>query len=67
MILIECPDAVEAYRDGDDVEIEIEEGRITVGGKEFGFPKLPPQILEIRDAGGLLNYAKKKLEARDRG
>ena len=67
LILIECPDAVEAYRDGDNVEIEIEEGRITVGGKEFSFPKLPAQILEIRDAGGLLNYARKKLEARDQG
>ena len=64
LILIECPDAVEAYRDGDDVDIDIEGGRITVGGKEFGFPKLPQQILEIRDAGGLLNYARKKLETR---
>ncbi len=64
LILIECPDAVEAYRDGDEVDIDIEGGRITVGGKEFSFPKLPPQILEIRDAGGLLNYARKKLETR---
>ena len=33
-----------------------------VGEKEFLFPKLPKKILEIRDAGGLLDYTRKKLE-----
>jgi hypothetical protein len=37
-----------------------------VGGGEFSFPPLPPEILAIRDAGGLLNYARAKLEARDK-
>ena len=51
-------------KDEDDVDIDIEGGNIGVGGKEFTFPKLPPQILEIRDAGGLLNNTRKKLEKR---
>jgi len=62
LILIEAPDAVDAYQDGDEIDMDIEGGRILLGGKEFTFPGLPPQIMEIRDAGGLLEYTRKKLE-----
>jgi 3-isopropylmalate/(R)-2-methylmalate dehydratase small subunit len=64
LILIEAPEAVDSYKDGDDVELDLEGGRIIVGGREFTFPKLPDQILAIRDAGGLLQYTRKKLEER---
>jgi len=37
---------------------------IKVGDKSFSFPKLPKEILAIRDAGGLLPYTRKKLEKR---
>jgi 3-isopropylmalate/(R)-2-methylmalate dehydratase small subunit len=63
LVLIEAPDAVDAYTDGDEVSLDVEGGGITVGGSEFTFPPLPPEILAIRDAGGLLNYARAKLEA----
>ncbi|MEA3558497.1 MAG: 3-isopropylmalate dehydratase [Candidatus Thermoplasmatota archaeon] len=62
LILIEAPEAVDTYREGDEVVLDIKGGKVVVGGKEFSFPKLPPQILAIRDAGGLLNYTRKKLE-----
>lgn len=62
LVLIEAPDAVDAYKDGDEVSLDIEGGKIAVGGSEFSFPPLPPEILAIRDAGGLLNYARAKLE-----
>jgi 3-isopropylmalate/(R)-2-methylmalate dehydratase small subunit len=61
LVLIEAPEAVRAFRDGDEVTLDVERGKITVGGREFGFPPLPPEILAIRDAGGLLPYARKKL------
>jgi len=64
LVLIECPDAVQAYHDGENVAIDVEGGKITVGGATFEFPPLPPEILAIRDAGGLLPYARKKLESR---
>ena len=51
LILIECPAAVDAYKDGDEVVMDVEGGSIVVAGKTFNFPKLPPQILAIRDAG----------------
>lgn len=62
LILIECPEAVEAYSEGAEVDLNIEEGWIRIDEEEFGFPKLPDQILAIRDAGGLLNYTRKKLK-----
>ncbi|MBN1390069.1 MAG: 3-isopropylmalate dehydratase [Candidatus Thermoplasmatota archaeon] len=61
LILIEAPEAVDAYREGDEIELDLEGGRIKIGGKEHSFPRLPDQILEIRDAGGLLEYTRKKL------
>lgn len=64
LILIECPEAVQAYVEGDEVLLELDRGVINVGGKEFSFPRLPQEILAIREAGGLLAYTRKKLEAR---
>lgn len=60
--LIECPDAVKAYSKGDKVSIDIVNGKIVVGKKSYSFPKIPKEILAIRDAGGLLPYTRSKLE-----
>jgi 3-isopropylmalate/(R)-2-methylmalate dehydratase small subunit len=62
LILIECPDAVKAYSEGDDINLDVDNGKIVVGGKTFSFPKLPKEILAIRDAGGLLEYTRSKLK-----
>lgn len=56
LLLVECPEAVDAYKDGDEVKLDAEEGWVEIGGNRFSFPKLPPEILAIRDAGGLLPY-----------
>ena len=44
------------------MRLDLAGGKIVVAGKAFGFPPLPAQILAIRDAGGLLPYARAKLE-----
>ena len=62
LILIECPDAVKAYSNGDEIKLDIDAGKIVVGGKSFSFPKLPKEIIAIRDAGGLLAYTRSKLK-----
>jgi 3-isopropylmalate/(R)-2-methylmalate dehydratase small subunit len=62
LLLVECPEAVEAYNKGDEVTLDAKEGKITVAGKEFSFPKLPHEILAIRDAGGLLPYTRAALK-----
>jgi 3-isopropylmalate/(R)-2-methylmalate dehydratase small subunit len=64
LVLVECPEAVGAYEEGDQVDISPEDGRITVAGREFTFPKLPPEIIAIRDAGGLLEYVRSQLAER---
>lgn len=66
LLLVECPQAVEAYRDGDEVSLDLAKGEIAVGSRSFSFPALPPEMLAIRDAGGLLPYARKKLEDKRR-
>ncbi len=64
LLLIESPESVEAYKEEDRVEIKEKEGKITVGDKEFNFPSLPDSIMGIMEAGGLLEYTRKKLEKR---
>ncbi len=62
LLLIECPDAMKAYSKGDNVSLDIENGKIIVGKKSFSFPRLPKEILAIREEGGLLPYTRKKLK-----
>jgi len=64
LTLIECPDAVKTYSEGDTVDMDLDNGEITIGNKTFSFPKLPSEIISIRDAGGLLNYTRTKLKNR---
>ena len=64
LILIECPEAVDAYTQGEAVEVDPEGGTVKVGTGQFRFPKLPPEIIAIRDAGGLLEHVRKQLEER---
>jgi 3-isopropylmalate dehydratase small subunit len=65
LTLIECPEAVQAYAEGNTIELDVDKGTIVVGGKTFTFPKLPREILAIRDAGGLLAYTRSKLKKKD--
>ena len=64
LLLVECADAVDAYKEGDEVQLDAEAGQIKVGKQTFSFPKLPPEILAIRNAGGLLPYTREALKQR---
>lgn len=64
LLLIECPEAIAAYKEGDTVELDVGKSTIGIGGKAFSFPTLPPEILAIREAGGLLAYTRQRLEKR---
>ncbi len=75
LLLIECPDAVAAYaRDMTGtaevpdrvprVQLDLKQSTIKVGDQTFKFPTLPPEILAIRDAGGLLEYTRARLRAK---
>jgi len=62
LLLIECPEAVKAYKKGDPVSLDVAQGTVTVGSDTFSFPKLPKEILAICDAGGLLPYTRLRLQ-----
>ncbi|MBN1553020.1 3-isopropylmalate dehydratase [bacterium] len=64
LLLIESPEAVDAYSPGKPVSIDFINGRITVGEDTFGFPTLPEEVTAIREAGGLLEYTRKFLDSR---
>ena len=61
LLLVECPEAVEAWSNGDEVSVDALAGEIRVGDETFSFPKLPDEIMAIRDAGGLLPWTRQKL------
>jgi len=64
LLLIECPEAVAAYKPGMPLQLNLKESSIMVGTQSFEFPILPPEILAIRDAGGLLEYTRARLRAK---
>lgn len=53
--LIVLPEAVDAYRPGDEVSIEMSEGIVKVGQKALRFQPLPDKLLEIIEKKGLVN------------
>lgn len=62
LLLIECPEAIDAYQQGDEVSLDVKKGEININKKKFSFPSLPDEIMAIRDAGGLLEYTRQKLQ-----
>jgi len=61
--IFESPEAVEGIEEGDIVEINPETGVIKnlTKGTEFKATPIPEDIRQIMEAGGLMEYAKKKL------
>ncbi len=61
LLLIELPALVDEYREGEEVSIDAEKGKVYLGDKEFSFPPLPKEMQDILKAGGLLEYIKERL------
>jgi len=61
--IFESPEAVEGIEEGDVVEVNPETGiiRNLTKGREFKANPIPRDIRQIMEAGGLMEYAKKKL------
>jgi 3-isopropylmalate/(R)-2-methylmalate dehydratase small subunit len=62
---IVCPEAVDVIQNGDTIEINLEEGKIISAAGEFRFPPLPAAVMEIFNAGGLIEYTKNRLTGED--
>lgn len=63
LAIMECPEAVDAIKEGDTVCVDTNAGTITdvTTGQEFKAQPFPPFIAEIIEAGGLVNRWKEKL------
>ncbi len=58
--ILECPEAVAAIKEGDEVEVDLEKGSVKhLGtGKVYNTTPFPKELREIIAAGGLMNYVK---------
>jgi 3-isopropylmalate/(R)-2-methylmalate dehydratase small subunit len=59
--VIQCAEAVDGLEEGEPVRMDFVSGTITSGKKLFRFFPLPPSVLGIVDAGGLIPYVLDKL------
>ena len=63
--IIEQPEAAPAIKDGDELEVDIDNGiiRDLTGGGEWTFSALKGPVAELIEAGGLVNLTRSKLGA----
>ena len=67
LLLIESPQAVNAWSEGDEITMDFAGGLIVVGGRTFQVPPLPDMLLAIREAGGLLQEVRNRLNEKKDG
>lgn len=63
--IIECPEAVKDIDDGDKVTVDLTKGLVTnmTKNKTYSTTPFPAFMQEIIDAGGLVEYVKKRVKA----
>jgi 3-isopropylmalate/(R)-2-methylmalate dehydratase small subunit len=61
LLLITCPEAVDAAQGGDAIEIDVANNVVRVNDREFPFPPLSPTALGIINDGGLVQHIRRKL------
>ncbi|MCJ7737919.1 MAG: 3-isopropylmalate dehydratase [Anaerolineae bacterium] len=58
--IVTC-DAVESIETGETITIDFVDGTVVVPSRIYRFPAMPPEILQILDAGGLISYVRNQL------
>jgi 3-isopropylmalate/(R)-2-methylmalate dehydratase small subunit len=61
LLAIASPAAVAAIIPGEQVEVDLAQLVVRCGAGEFSFPPLSPSIMGMVEAGGLVEYVKRKL------
>lgn len=59
--ILVCPEASDFIADGATVTVEPETGTIMVGGRTFRAEELPDFVMQIVEAGGLVNHVRRRL------
>lgn len=62
--ILECPEAVDAIKEGNKLEINLDKGEIKdiTANKIFNAQPIPPFMQELINTGGLMEWVKKGLE-----
>ncbi len=63
LAVLQCQEASEVLKTGDEVEIDFAGGKIVSGERVFKFFPLPESVIGIIEAGGLIEFTKTKLAA----
>ncbi|MCD6180315.1 MAG: 3-isopropylmalate dehydratase large subunit [Bacteroidales bacterium] len=58
--IIILPDAVDAYKTGDKLSIDMKKGEVLINEKSFSFEPLPEKLMKIFSAKGLVNFIKEQ-------
>lgn len=61
--VIESPEAVAAIAEGEELEVFLEEGKITAGGRSFPFAPIPDFMMDLVRAGGLMPWLKEETDS----
>ena len=62
--VLECPGIEKAVRAGEEVEVDMGRGEVRTTSGVLTFKPLPPNVLEILEAGGLVPKLKRELAAK---
>jgi 3-isopropylmalate/(R)-2-methylmalate dehydratase small subunit len=57
-----CPDAARAIGDGDEMRVDLNEGRIVAGDREFHIAPVPQFMRNMLSSGGLVEWGRARLE-----
>ena len=61
MPAIISPEVVDAVEEGDEITVDMENGKIITPGKEFSFPPYPDTVMNILRKGGLIQFIKSNI------
>lgn len=61
--IFECPEAVDGITDGDEIEVDLDNGTVKnlTNGSRFKAKPFPPFMQQLIAAGGLIGYSRNKL------
>ncbi len=62
MPAIKSPEAVAAIENGENIVVDMKNGKIITEKGEFAFPPYPETVMEILENNGLINFIKNKIK-----
>jgi 3-isopropylmalate/(R)-2-methylmalate dehydratase small subunit len=60
LLVVLCPEAVAVARTGSELEIDSDAGRLEVDGQAFAIRPIPSFLLDVIEAGGLVEAARRR-------